>query len=178
MPIGVQHLKTYLAAIFIIGAICQNSVGMAQTSAAEPVRASGYDRLSPLVGRWTIKGREETHLEVCRWYDGKFHIVCETERKRSDGSIGRSMSILSYLPDKDSYTYYGIGDKGSNDAMSGVFHDGILEFTAEADDNGETIVSRVRIGPFSAKEVPFIAETSNDRVTWKIDASFDYVRLE
>jgi hypothetical protein len=153
-------------------------MGVAQTSAAEPVRASWYDRLSPLVGRWTNKGREETHLEVCRWYDGKFHIVCETERKRSDGSIGRSMSILSYLPDKDSYTYYGIGDKGSNDAMSGVFHDGILEFTAEAGDNGVMIVSRVRIGPFSGLEVPFIAETSNDRVTWKIDASFDYVRLE
>jgi hypothetical protein len=73
----------------IIAAICQCPSGMAQTSATEPARAAGYDRLNPIVGRW---------------YDGNFHIVCETERKRKDGSIGRSMSILSYLPDKDRYT--------------------------------------------------------------------------
>lgn len=171
-------MKTTGAAMVIIAAICQCPAGMAQTSATEPARAAGYDRLNPIVGRWTIKGREETHLEVCRWYDGNFHIVCETERKRKDGSIGRSMSILSYLPDKDRYTYFGIGNQGSNDTMSGVFHDGILEFTAEAEDNGKTIFTRVRMGPFSSREVPFIAETSDDRVTWKTDASFAYVRLD
>ena len=178
MPIGGHRLKTYLTAIFIIGAICQSPIGMTQTSAPEPVRASGFDRLSPLVGRWTIKGSEETFLEVCRWYSGNFHIVCETESKHSDGSVGRGMSILSYLPDQDSYTYYGIGGNGRNETMSGVFRDGILEFTAEAEDNGKTVVSRVRMGPFAQREVPFVAETSTDRESWEIDASLTYVRLD
>ena len=140
--------------------------------------ASGYDPLSPLVGRWTIKGSEETYLEVCRWFDGNFHLVCETENKRPDGSIGRGMSILGYLPDKDSYTYYGIGSNGRNETMSGVFRDGILEFTAEAEDHGGTLVSRVRIGPFSERMVPFVAESSSDRTNWTVDASFTYVRID
>ena len=146
------------------------------TSATAP--APGYDRLSPLVGRWTIRGREGKYVEACRWYDGSFHIVCETENTRADGTVGRGMSILGYLPDQDRYTYHGIGSKGRNETMSGIYSDGILEFTAEAVDNGKTTISRVRVGPFSAREIPFVAESSADRVSWTTDADFTYVRLE
>lgn len=170
-------MKAFALAIVIGGAILHSLAGLAQTGATLTARPSGFDRLGSLVGRWTIKGGEGKHLEVCRWYDGNFHVICETENKRADGSIGRGMSILGYLPDKDRYTYHGIGSSGRNETMSGTFADGVLEFTAEEIENGTTLISRVRMGPFSDREVPFVAESSTDRVNWTVDATFTYVRL-
>jgi hypothetical protein len=171
-------MKALISAIIVVGAIFTNLVGLAQTSEPMTTRPSGYDRLSSLIGRWTIKGSEEMYVEVCRWYEGNFHIICETENKRADGTVSHSMSILGYLPDKDTYTYHGIGSKGRNETMSGAFADGVFEFTVEAVDNGATVISRVRMGPFSEREVPFVAESSTDRVSWAVDATLTYVRLE
>lgn len=178
IPTGAQRVKAFVATIVIIGATCSSLVGMAQTSASMSSRASGYDRLGSLVGRWTIAGSEQSFVEACRWYNGNFHIICETENKRADGTVSHGMSILGYLPEKDTYTYHGIGSAGRNETMSGIFAHGVLEFTAEATDNDKTVISRVRIGPFSEREVPFVAESSTDRVNWAVDAMFMYVRLE
>lgn len=67
--------------------------------------------------------------------------------------------------------------RGRNETMSGTFADGVLEFTAGLIENGTTLISRVRMGPFSDREVPFIAESSTDRVSRSVDASFAYLRL-
>lgn len=171
-------MKAFVFAIVIVGAISIGLAGLAQTSSSMTDRPSGYDRLSSLVGRWTIRGSEEGYVEVCRWYDGNFHIICETENKRTDGTVSHGMSILGYLPDKDTYTYHGIGSKGRNETMSGAFADGVFEFTDEALDNGAMVISRVRMGPFSKPEVPFVAESSTDGVSWAVDATFTYVRLQ
>ncbi len=69
------------------------------------------------------------------------------------------------------------GSGGRNETMSGTFADGVLEFTAEEIENGTPLISRVRMGPFSDREVPFVAESSTDRVKRTVDASFTYVRL-
>ena len=171
-------MRRATAAIVTVAAIFHGVIGLAQTNTSATSRPQGYDRLSPLVGRWTIKGSEEKFLEVCRWYEGNFHIVCETENKRADGTVGRGMSILGYLPDQDRYTYHGIGSEGRNETMSGTFADGMLEFTAESSDDGAIVISRVRIGPFTEREIPFVAESSTDRTSWAVEASFTYVRLE
>ena len=171
-------MKASVAALLVVGSIPISLVGFAQTGASPAARAQGYDRLASLVGRWTIKGSEDKYLEVCRWYDGNFHIICEIENKRADGTVGHGMSIMGYLPDKDTYTYHGIGSRGRNESMSGIFSEGVLEFTAEAFDKDTTVISRVRLGPFSEPEVPFIAESSTDRTSWAVDAAFTYVRLD
>jgi len=171
-------VKVSVAAIAVIGSISTSPVGMTQTTASVTARAPGYDRLGSIVGRWTIKGREAKFVEVCRWYDGNFHIICESENKRADGTVSHGMSILGYLPDKNTYTYHGIGSTARNETMSGTFADGVLEFTAQAISNGKTVLSRVRMGPFSEREVPFVAESSTDRVNWVEDTTFTYVRLE
>lgn len=141
-------------------------------------RAAGYEPLSSFIGRWSLKGDEDTYVETCEWYEGGFHIVCHTENKRSDGSIGKGMSILGYLPDKGSYTYHGIGSKGRNETMTGTFRSGIFEFSSEGRENGKVVKARVRMGPFIGREVPFIAETSTDGAPWVMDATIIYVKLD
>jgi hypothetical protein len=34
------------------------------------------------------------------------------------------------------------------------------------------------MGPFSGPEVPFVAESSTDRMNWTTDATLTYVRLD
>jgi hypothetical protein len=139
---------------------------------------AGYEPLSSFIGRWTLKGDEDTYVETCGWYEGGFHIICHTENKRSDGSVGKGMSILGYLPDKDSYTYHGIGSKGRNETMIGTFRGGIFEFNSEGRENGRVVKARVRMGPFIGREIPFTAETSIDGAPWVMDATITYVRLD
>lgn len=170
-------MKYPIAACVFVSALCLTSTGVAQPAKPEPVRPAGYDRLEPIAGRWTIKGSEESYLETCRWFTGNFHIVCDTEEKKSDGSVGRGISILGYLPESDTYTYSGIGSSGRNETMSGVFGDGLFTFTSRSRSNGKTVDSRVRMGPFSSREVPFVAETSVDGAPWVVDATFTYIRL-
>jgi hypothetical protein len=171
-------MKTFVIATITIGTMAYSLIAAAQTTASLATRPPAYDRLGALVGRWTIKGREDKFLETCRWFDGNFHLICESENKRADGTFGHSMSILGYLPAEDRYTYLGIGSKGRNETMSGTFSDGVFEFTSETVANGRTVFSRVRMGPFSGREVSFVAESSSDRVSWAVDAAFTYIRPE
>ena len=80
-------------------------------SVAQEPRHQGYAPLEGLVGSWTIAGKEGSYLETCDWYDGRRHIICNTEAKRKDGSISRGMSILSFVPEQG-YVYTGIGNRG------------------------------------------------------------------
>lgn len=63
-------------------------------------RPAAYAPLQSFVGRWTVKGREAAFVETCDWYHGGFHIVCNSENRRADGSLGRGMSLIGYLADE------------------------------------------------------------------------------
>jgi hypothetical protein len=173
---GVDGVKTRLIALLIGASFCH--VPAVQSEPTLPARANGYDRLAPLIGRWTQKGRESSYVETCRWFDGRYHVVCDTEFKRADGSTGRGMSILGYVADEDRYVYVGIGSNGRTETMSGTFRDGVLEFTPESTGGGMTGKSRVRMGPVAGREVPFVAESSMDGVAWTTEATITYIRLD
>ena len=137
-------------------------------------RHEGYAALDALVGTWTIPGREATYRETCAWYHGERHVVCSTESKREDGSIGHSMSILGFVPG-EGYVYTGIGSGGRYESHErGTFEDGILEYLEEA--GGET--TRIRVGPFTDRNVvPFQVHTSKNGTEWELVDSFDYARV-
>jgi hypothetical protein len=141
----------------------------------DDVRHEGYKALDGFVGTWTIPGQESSYQETCAWYHGERHIVCNTESKRKDGSIGHSMSILSFVPDQG-YVYTGIGSRGRYETHEkGTFQGGILEYIDQA--NGET--TRIRIGPFAdPRIIPFIVHTSRNGIDWTLAESFTYTRVK
>ena len=143
--------------------------------AQEQPRHEGYAPLEGMVGSWTIAGREGTYLETCAWYDGRRHIICNTESTRKDGSISRGMSILSFIPEHG-YVYTGIGNSGRYETYrAGTYNNGIIEYL----DQSAGSHTRIRIGPFSDKKaVPFNVETSQDGTTWEQADSFEYVRVK
>ena len=171
-------MKTHFFALLTGATFCHVPAALAEGEPMLPAHADGYERLAPLIGRWTQKGRESTYLETCRWYDGRFHVICDTEFKRGDGTTSRGMSILGYVADEDRYVYVGIGSNGRTETMSGAFRDGVLEFTSDSIDGGKSPFSRVRMGPFVGREVPFVAESSIEGAAWTTEASITYVRLD
>lgn len=173
---GVDGMKTHWTVLLIGAAFCHVPAVQSEPTVTAP--ADGYERLAPLIGRWTQKGMESSYVETCRWFDGRYHVVCDTEFKRADGSTGRGMSILGYVADEDRYVYVGIGSNGRTETMTGTFRDGLLEFKPDPIDGGIPGFSRVRMGPFAGRDVPFVAESSIDGVAWTTEVSITYVRLD
>lgn len=142
--------------------------------AQEEGRPGGYAPLEGLVGSWTIAGQEDTYLETCDWYDGRRHIICNAEFTRKDGSIARAMSILSFVP-QEGYVYTGIGNRGRYETYrGGTYHNGIIEYL----DHTAGTHTRIRVGPFSDKKVPFNVHTSQDGTNWELADSYNYVRVK
>jgi hypothetical protein len=138
-------------------------------------RHEGYKVLEGFVGTWTIPGQESTFKETCAWYHGERHIVCNTESRRKDGSMGHSMSILSFVPDQG-YVYTGIGSRGRYKTHEkGTVKDGVLEYTDRVD--GET--TRIRIGPFTdPRTLQFIVHKSRNGTDWELAESINYTRAK
>jgi len=147
---------------------------VAQTPPASPARHPGYDKLQMFVGDWTIEGRESAYREKCDWFDGRFHVVCHTQSKRSDGTVGRGISILGYLPDEDAYTYHGIGSRGRNETMRGTFEGTTFKAHGESRDGGKLVKSRVTATPAAGGEFTFRAETSTDDGPWIDEGTIKY----
>jgi hypothetical protein len=154
-----------------LAALLMTSAALAQ----EKPRNAGYDPLDGIVGSWTIAGKEGTYLETCGWYDGKRHIICNTESKRKDGSTSHGMSILSFVPGQG-YVYTGIGSGGRYETYrGGTYQNGVIEYL----DQSGGAHTRIRIGPFGDKDtVPFNVHTSPDGIKWDQADSFNYIRVK
>jgi hypothetical protein len=171
-----EHSMKKLAIALLVAACAP--VAIAQDALKQVDRPSGSSPLDNFVGHWTLEGKEGNYLEVCEWYHGQFHIVCNTESKRADGSTGHSLSILSYVPDQG-YVYTGIGSKGRYETMQGgTFVDGVLEFLSETDQDGGKVLTRVRMGPFSETGTAFVVDSSADGGPWTVLDSITYVRIK
>jgi hypothetical protein len=163
----------------LLVAPCVIAASLASAQQSPPrERAPGYAPLDQFVGHWTSKGLEATFLEKCEWFDGRHHVVCRAETRRKDGTIGHSMSILGYLPGENVYTYHGIGSRGRNDTRRGNYRDGVFSFSTESREGGKVTVSRVRVGPFMGREVPFVEEAAVNGGEWKVRSSDTLLKVE
>ena len=151
-------------------------IASAQT-AQSPERAPGYAPLENFVGSWTTQGRESQFKEACNWYYGNFHVVCNSETRRADGSTGHGMSILSYVPESG-YVYSGIGSKGRYETFEkGIWSDGKFIFDSSRSDAGKPVTDRITIGPFSDDGFLFVVTSSSDGATWTEVDRTTYIRL-
>ena len=164
--------------IALAALLCLLATAADAQSTQAPARDPGYEPLQNLVGTWTNRGSESVLVETCEWFDGRLHVVCNTQRTRDDGTVGRSMSILSYVPGSG-YVYTGIGSKGRYETQhGGSWADGVLVFIMPSSQDGKTTLTRTRMGPFGGPTVPFVVDTSTDGSRWTVVGTVDYIRLK
>ena len=176
-----MRLRWMAAAVVCVSATTASGPVAAQQPApspaatvAEPARAPGYDKLQMFVGAWTIEGREGRYLERCDWYEGRYMIVCNTEAKRRDGGVTKSMSFIGYLPEEDVVTYHGFNSNGRNETQRGGFKGTTFQVEGEAVDAGKRVKSRVTITPKGDGTFTLLSESSTEGGAWTADGTFKY----
>lgn len=144
---------------------------VASAAAAEPPR----DLLAFIVGDWTIEGREASFREVCEWFPGRSHVVCNSESRRDKGT-SHGVSVFSYSEVEKRHLYYHYGSSGVVATMD-VFPDGkSLVATGERIVGTDVIREQVWMTPRGDDRFEFREQTSTNGGAWETTAHFTYVR--
>lgn len=136
-----------------------------------------HERLGYFVGTWKTVGEMKpgemgpggkmSSTDKCEWFDGRFAVVCHSEGQSPLGP-GKSIGILTYLPEQKAYTYYGIDSLGMT--MASVPHGTVSGDTwtyhEESMMGGKKVKSRVKIKEESPTAYTFTMETQGADGKW------------
>ena len=149
-----------------------------QANAQSKEPSTDHKKLSAIVGRWTIQGKEDRYLEVCDMYHGGYFLVCNTEYKTKSGGLSKSVSILGYSTEDNHITYYHYGSSGESQTLKGRFDEtGNLFFEGEELIKGKLTKLRISMTK-SGENYNFKEEIFADNGTWTISTEFVYVRIK
>ncbi|QPC98157.1 hypothetical protein [Qipengyuania soli] len=146
--------------------------GQAETTSTHPQEVE--QRLSHLVGDWTIAGEEATYRETCEWYANRSFVVCSSSDS-SDGS--KSQSVLGYSSIEARYTYQNFGSGGTSNTRFGypLGEDGLV-YTLERKNSAGYVRVTTFVTPQSDGRLHFREERSVNGSPWTETANFYYVR--
>lgn len=148
----------------------------AETNAQTNQPGAEHQKLSPIVGKWTVEGMEDSFVEICEWYPGGYFVVCNSESKTKTG-IAKGVSVLGYSKEEKLYTYYHYGSTGSSQTLRCNIIDNVFNFFGEETVNGNLTKTKVTMTP-QGDNFHFKEEISVNDGPWKTTASFMYVRLK
>lgn len=132
------------------------------------------ERLSFLVGDWTIEGAEGTYRENCEWFAERSFVVCNTE-DRASGQLVRSVSILGWSAAMQNYTYHHYGQDGRSRSETCFANElGGLTCLGQRRDGPTLIETRSHVWPVK-EGAAFRSERSENGGPWKTAVSLKYV---
>ncbi len=132
-------------------------------------------RLDVFVGQWTVKGSEDSYLEICNRIQGH-HIQCISASKEKTG-VDSSVSYISYSPLEKTYFYYGLYTSGNSRTLRGKWETDRFVFEGQRELPEKTTKWRVTITPVE-RNLHFVEEASVNNGAWEKKADFTYKRLE
>lgn len=133
------------------------------------------ERLSMLVGDWTLEGREDSFREVCDWYHQQSHVVCTSESSGPKG-IRKGVSVFSYSDASGRYSYYHYGSSGVAVAQRIFFQGNTLISTVELEKEGGVVREQVWVTPLADGSMDFREEVSTNGGPWEPSVRMRYIR--
>lgn len=165
--------RSKTALLFIVSIAFLNGV---KAQSKEPT--AEHNKLSALVGRWTLKGMEDRVLEICEMYPGSYFLVCNSEIKTKSGGLSKGVSIMGYSTEGKYHTYYHYGSNGNSQTLKGrIDEEGSLFFEGEEMIGGELIKTRVAMKK-AGDHYNFKEEISKDGGPWTTSTEIVYVRAK
>lgn len=160
--------KFAAACIFVV--VCIAFLASAQEPAM-PKPGPEHQAMAMFAGNWKFDGNANagamgpggkvTFNESCEMYEGGFAVVCRAEGTAPMGPT-KSLSIMSYDPEKKAYTYYAI-EKGMPAFMALGQREGkAWKWDAESKMGGHTMKTRVTVTETSPTSYTFDMKMSTD----------------
>jgi hypothetical protein len=137
-----------------------------------------HERLGYFVGEWKMEGTvaenpfmpsgKFSSKEECKWFEGKFAVVCHSKGKGPMGST-RGLGIMSYSSGEKVYLYYGVENspmamatvpRGTVEGDTWTYHD-------ESKMGDQTVKSRYVIKQLDKKSYGFKWEIQGPDGQWK-----------
>lgn len=139
----------------------------AQTPPAPPKPGPEQQKLAYFAGKWTSEGDSQASIfgpagkfsfeQNCDWFTGGFALVCHTDGKMMGMPI-KSLSVVGYDPQEQTYTYFETNTIGENLFSRGTVAGDTWTWTNEGKMNGKPIRGR-----FTLKQV------SPDAATYRFE---------
>lgn len=150
------------------------SLAAAQAASAGVHAAEIEARLAPLVGDWTIPGREASDRETCEWYRNRSFVVCPST-DRSDNSM--SQNVLGFSAIEGRFTDHNYGSAGKSNSRFGYsLGENGLVYTLERRCSAGHVRATTYVMPQADGRVHFREERSVSGGPWIETANFRYVR--
>jgi hypothetical protein len=90
----------------------------AASAAAEAPAAPGHihspdveARLAPLIGDWTVAGKEATYRDTCVWFGDRAFVVCSLDSKANGEKV---QAVLGYSKARERFTYLNYASDGTS----------------------------------------------------------------
>ena len=132
-------------------------------------------KIDYFAGSWTLTGDMKasamgpagtmTEKETCKWMDGNFYLVCQSDYSSSMGN-GTGLSILGYSSDDRKYTYREFNSWGEFDDSRGTVDGDTWTWTSDEKMAGKSMQGRFTMKIVSPTSYNFTFEMSPDGSAW------------
>jgi hypothetical protein len=169
-------MKRKLAVLVVSGILAAAVAARAEEKKAGPPKPGPeVKKLAYFTGTWTSEGEikanpimpagKMTSTDVCTWYAGGFHVVCNS---KGTGPMGKmsGLGILGYNTEEKVYTYNGIDNTGHLETSKGTTDGKTWSYTSEDKMGGKTMYGRYTIGDLQPDSYSFSWAMSEDNKTW------------
>ena len=105
--------------------------------------------------------------EACRWFEGGFHLVCESSGTTPMGPVS-GHSIIGYDRAEQTYTLYGLNSRGDGFYVRGSVTDKVWTWTAETEMDGTPVKFRATNTEESPTSYGFSLEVAVGDAEWTV----------
>jgi len=137
-----------------------------------------HKKLEYFVGDWKSDGELKANPfmpagkyssdDECKWFEGGFAVICESEGKSPAGTPTRSVGIIGYSSEEKTYTYYGVDNSGMvpTTVAKGTVQGDAWTFSDESRFGGQLIKSRYTLTITGPKSYNFKWEMQGPDGNW------------
>ncbi|NNG16459.1 MAG: DUF1579 family protein [Gemmatimonadales bacterium] len=165
-------MKPALAAALALGVLAGPAIAQEMpTPGAEQARIGYYE------GTWSYEGESKdspmapggkiSMTETCRWFEGGFHLVCDSKGATPMGPMS-GHSVIGYDPAAQTYTMYGLNSRGEGYYVSGGVTGNVWKWTAETTMDGTPVKFRAIVTEKSPTSYAFRLEMSAGDDEWTV----------
>jgi hypothetical protein len=132
-------------------------------------------KLDLFAGSWNMSGEMKpgpmgpggtmTETETCKWMEGEFFLVCQSDFKSSMGN-GTGTAYMSYDPNDKMYTYDAFNSMGEAEHAKGTVDGDTWTWSSEEKMGGQTTKARFTVKMSSPNAYTFKFEMSPDGTAW------------